>query len=346
MPTKKRCLNGSRRKPPKTGTNTKTSKKKCPKSKLLNPKTNRCINDNKLNRKKLNIKKSSSKSKLSIKNCSKYGELKNVDLTKINFDTIDGDIIRLNYGDKPLNTIKFLNEGTYGKVYMYSNRKTKIAVKTYKTLDDEEIGIIDMLNSKNISCNTINSKIIKVGGIFNSSYISVMDIMSGGLDKMNGKLSNTEIFNVIKDIAKHLECLNRAGLSYTDLKCANILFKCKNSRVIKTVVGDLGGICKKGEDNVATWVPFEYRFDRGMVKCSEPTMVWCLGVMILELLKTNTDMFYWSMIENYNENQVIKKVIDTYKKYNFPIKMGTLLLLMLSPNPKNRATLQQIINYV
>ena len=172
-----------------------------------------------------------------------------------------------------------------------------------------------------------------------------MDIMSGGLDKMKGKLSNIEIFNVIKDVSKHLECLNRAKLSYTDLKCANILFKCKDKKVIKTVVGDLGGICQKGEDNVATWVPFEYRFDGGMVKCNDLTMVWCLGVMILELLKVNTNMFHWSMIDNYDEAHVLKKVIDTYKDNKLPYRMGTLLLLMLSPNPKNRATLKQIINY-
>ncbi len=72
-----RCPNGSRRKPPKTGkcvkNNKKTSKKKCPKNKLLNPKTNRCINDNKLNRKKLGKTspiKSSSVQKIVTKACS------------------------------------------------------------------------------------------------------------------------------------------------------------------------------------------------------------------------------------------------------------------------------------
>ena len=375
MPVKKkRCPNGSKRKPVKTGVcvrnskknskkdgkknskkkskklKKKTSKKKCPGTKLLNPKTNRCINDNVANRKKLNMsvmKKVSSVSNLVIKHCSKFNNLISVELEQIKFNRMDGNKIILNYGNIELNTIKFLNEGTYGKVYMYSNGLNKIAVKTYKNSNDEEIDIIRMLNKRKISCDTINSRIIEVGGIFNRSYISVMDIMSGGLDKMNGKLSNVEIFNVIKDVAKHLKCLDRAKLSYTDLKCANILFKCKNKKVIKTVVGDLGGICNKGSYNVATWVPFEYRFDRGMVKCGEPTMVWCLGVMVLELLKANTDMFHWSMIKDYNEAQVIKKVIDTYTKYKLPYRMGTLLLLMLSPNPKlpYRATLQQIINY-
>ena len=56
---KKRCPNGSRRKPPKTGkcvknsklknkqVKKKTSKKKCPKTKLIKTKTNKNINKKK-----------------------------------------------------------------------------------------------------------------------------------------------------------------------------------------------------------------------------------------------------------------------------------------------------------
>ena len=68
MPSKvPRCPNGSRRKPPKTGKCVKNSVKKdvkkqkktqknfCPSGKILNPKTNRCINDNSANRKRLKL---------------------------------------------------------------------------------------------------------------------------------------------------------------------------------------------------------------------------------------------------------------------------------------------------
>ena len=64
MPSKKpRCPNGSRRIPPKTGKcvknsvkkQKKTQKKTCPSGKILNPKTNRCINDNSANRKRLKL---------------------------------------------------------------------------------------------------------------------------------------------------------------------------------------------------------------------------------------------------------------------------------------------------
>jgi hypothetical protein len=70
MPSKlPRCKNGYNRKPAKTGIcvkkgvekidaikkEKKTLKKTCPLGKLLNPKTNRCINDNAANRKRLNL---------------------------------------------------------------------------------------------------------------------------------------------------------------------------------------------------------------------------------------------------------------------------------------------------
>ena len=89
---KPRCPNGSRRKPPKTGicvkkssikkktsVKKKTLKKECPQGKLLNPKTNRCINDNPANRKKLGlseIKISAKKKEFETIHCNKYKNLR------------------------------------------------------------------------------------------------------------------------------------------------------------------------------------------------------------------------------------------------------------------------------
>ena len=75
-----------------------------------------------------------------------------------------------------------------------------------------------------ITCEIINAKLFKNG----SEYISVMDLMNGPLSNMNGKLTKPTMIKTIKDIAKHLKCLNDKNLSYTDLKTDNILFKCNN----------------------------------------------------------------------------------------------------------------------
>ena len=113
-------------------------------------------------------------------------------------------------------------------------------MKTYKRKDDEEIGIIQYLNSK-IPCNTINARIIVEKGIITDNIISIMDYMSGPLSLMNGKLYSN-IFKVVRDVAVHFDCLNRHRLSYTDIKNDNILFKCIDKQELKVVLGDLGGI--------------------------------------------------------------------------------------------------------
>ena len=86
--------------------------------------------------------------------------------------------------------IKFLSKGAYGEVYEFSNRNYKVAIKTYKYSDDDEIKTIQDLNRKNIKCDIINAKVFKNG----SKYITVMDLMNGPLSNMKGKLKTNEIF--------------------------------------------------------------------------------------------------------------------------------------------------------
>lgn len=351
-----RCPNGSRRIPAKTGkcvkNNKKTSKKKCPKNKLLNPKTKRCINDNKLNRKKLGKKspiKSSSIQKIVTKACSGYKNLKAVDLSKVKYTGTVSGKFNLSFNSTPLTDIRYINEGTYGKVYLYGKDDIQIAVKTYKYVDDEEIGIIEMLNKDKISCNTVNTRLIRIPG----EYISIMDIMSGSLDKMKGKLTIPDIYKTVKEIAKNLNCLNKKNLSYTDLKTGNVLFKCYDKKYIKTSLGDLGGICTRGENHIATWPPYEYKDDEGTVLCNEKTMVWCLGIVVLELLNLNVNIFHWSMIDGetsesinrYLDRVCMMKKLDTVRLKR-KMTGDKLLIKMLDVDPKKRIGLQTIINNI
>ena len=89
-----------------------------------------------------------------------------------------------------------------------------------------------MLKQKKIPCEVINSRLLKLGG----RYICAMELMSGPLSKMNGKLTMDNNIRCIKNICKHLKCLNDHGLSYTDLKTDNVLFKCIDKKNIKIFV--------------------------------------------------------------------------------------------------------------
>jgi len=374
---KPRCPNGSRRKPPKTGicvkkssikkktsVKKKTLKKECPQGKLLNPKTNRCINDNPANRKKLGlseIKISAKKKEFETIHCNKYKNLKLLDLNKIVLQSKDIQCNKqissfgLSYIDSnkkiDLCDIKFLSKGSYGEVYEFSNKDYKVAIKTYKYSDDDEIKVIQDLNRKNIKCDIINAKVFKNG----SRYITVMDLMNGPLSNMKGKLTINEIFKVVKEITKDLKCLNDKNLFYTDLKTDNILFKCNDKKYLQTVLGDLGSICKRGKNNACTWTPWEYRNELGWTKCNESTMVWCLGIVICELLDVNTDMFHWSEILKKDKEDVERQIdmISLYKGLHKvyvdkkkKVTCEKLFKGMLNLNPKKRISLNTIIRSI
>ena len=369
MPSKKpRCPNGYNRKPPKTGLcvkkadvkkkpKKKTEKKVCPQGKILNPKTNRCINDNPANRKRLSLKQKKPKSTINTIHCKKYKNIKNINLDNVKIVNVDSGSSRffLVYKENGqtinLKNRKFLNSGSFGEVYEISNGDYKVAIKTYQDQDDDELKIVRKLNRMKLPCDVVNAKLLKT----KDGYISVMDLMSGGLSKVNGKLNMTNNIRCIQEIAKDLKCLNDKKLSYTDLKTDNVLFKCEDKKNIKTVLGDLGGICKDGEYNACTWNPWEYRNELGFPKCCESTMVWCLGIILFELLKVDTDVFHWSQIFKYDADEVLHYIDDLcknkrlntfYVDKNKKIMCEKLLKDMLNFDPKKRITLNSIINKI
>ena len=123
-----------------------------------------------------------------------------------------------------------------------------------------------------------------------------MDLMDGTLyDLVKKKLSIHEILDIIYILADNLECLNKLGKVYTDLKSANVLYKCYKNNKLKVSLGDLGSICNRGGSESSTYPPPEFTFPQGKKNCQESTMVWGLGIILLELLGINTvNTFVWS----------------------------------------------------
>jgi len=385
--TEKKCPKGSILNK-KTNRCNKIKIKKVSSKKLFNPITKRYIINNSKNRKKLNIKKTSNikiNTKILTKDCNKYNNIKYIDLNKIKliedksnicknrpigendlFKINEGSILNNNYiyftliyEKIPICNSTFLNKGAYGKVYEYSNKSDiNIAIKSFKYSNDNEIKIINRLNKLNINCNTINAKILKIGKGNKSKQFAIMNKMAGGLNKMNGKLDIKNIYLVIKQIAEHLKCLNDNNLSYTDLKTANILFKCINKIELVTVLGDLGSICNKNSYNPCTWLPWDQKNTRSqMPKCIESTMVWCLGVVFLELLKySEINIFSWQYIPELNKNEmmnILNKINLKYKFVNNKFTNSTkykngeeLFYGIFNLNNKNRITLNEIINTI
>tara|TARA_B100001093_G_scaffold516753_1_gene596276 strand:+ start:1599 stop:2717 length:1119 start_codon:yes stop_codon:yes gene_type:complete len=351
--TSKKCPEGKRLNP-KTNRCIKiklSNVKKCPKGKILNPKTKRCILDNSQNRKRLglsNIKtKKQSINTINTTRCKKYPNIVPVELDRVKH--LGG--LLFSYNDAILDRQKYISEGTYGKVYSIYNNRYKIAVKTYKNKNDEEIGIIQYLNRKKVPCDTINARVIVEKGYIQNNTISIMDYMSGPLTLMNRKLLPVNIFKVVRDVAIHFDCLNRQKLSYTDIKGDNILFKCIDKEQLKIVLGDLGGICKRGDTHISTYPPYESRFDRGVVKCNEKTMVWGVGIIALELIGYNIGEFSWSVFGELSQNDIdyfinIYTNPSKYTNKKIHSQHEELLKKMLKLNPQKRCDLKTIIKSI
>lgn len=243
----------------------------------------------------------------------------------------------------------------------------KIAVKTFKYPNDPEIVIINRLNKIGLNCNTVNSKILsRTLSNGTTLTIAVMDIMNGSLSDLKKNVSVNTAIDITKTIAEELDCLNDNNLAYTDLKTGNILYKCDKDKILKIVLGDLGSICEQGKTNSVTYPPPEFIFpSKKRVVCNESTMVWGLGIIILELLGANVyDLFYHGTIGNYNVNtfkqallQKITNLSDklTLSRVEFDIsgidkikgnktQLDVILLYMLDIDPSKRITLNLLID--
>jgi len=232
----------------------------------------------------------------------------------------------------------------------------QIAVKTYKSPYDDEINLVNSLNrnGKRGTCNLINSKIMQLRYKGRNTIVSAMDLMDGTLSNLIS-IPLEDKLKIIQRAAKHLECIRNIskGSAYTDLKAANILYKCYKNNKMKIVIGDIGGLCSHpSETGSATFPPPETLGKKP--NCSEATMVWDLGVTFLEMINYDVmDLFYWDAAKDYSETEfgfasdnaieelIVKNGMNDYSISN-GITLGYLLESMFEVNPNKRITLKQI----
>jgi serine/threonine protein kinase len=186
-----------------------------------------------------------------------------------------------------------------------------------------------------------------------------MDYMHGSLRNLIKKTDINSILKIIKLVAGYFKCLSEKGYSYTDVKTGNILYKCNNGK-IKISLGDVGSICEMGEQGTCTYPPAETLIEKRVV-CNEMSMVWGLGILMLELLGLNmSKLFYHQEFKKYfknidlfatNVNKQINAVSEYYKLFNIKLESSLFLngdvdiflrgLLMIDPS--KRLTLSDIL---
>jgi len=298
--------------------------------------------------------------------CSQYNKIPMIDLNLISKSEIhEGGINYLSEDgiiELPVKT--FISEGGFGKVYEYSQElplgkddKYAVALKTYKEDDDPEIKIIRDINKteKTNLCETVNARIIRLYDTDTNmmKWVAVMDLMDGTIyDLVKKKLPIREVLEIILKLADTLECLNKLGKVYTDLKSANVLYKCYKNKKLKVSLGDLGGICNKGGSEVSTYPAPEFTFPQFKGNCQESNMVWGLGIILLELLGVNTvDTFLWNTTEGPPWDRKFKNRKEFIEGINIEISnilknitdpIVTELISEIFLNPK-RITIKKII---
>ena len=344
-------------------------RKVCPPNKpLYNPKTNRCVTDNALNRKKLGMAPApkQNKNKFPVYNITKCNDAiyEDIDFNKIE-GTIQSGILVIKYNNITLKSVSILGEGSYGIVRKYSDStgKINVAVKIFYRKDDDEIKVLKALEAKNVDCNILACKL--VGS--KERPVIVCDLYNNSLKdtKLTSKLTIETKVKIVKQLAIDLLCLYDKGLPYTDIKLENTLYKCLSNNRFRVTLGDIGSICLKNFKGVTTYPPWEYRREAANIECGEKQIVWGLGVLLVCLIK-NTNLiypFYWEELENFGDTEygrkyVMDRIYDiieepTIKNYIIPnkktisgnpLRLSTVIYAMLRLNPKDRAGLRAVIS--
>jgi hypothetical protein len=251
-----------------------------------------------------------------------------------------------------------LGKAQWDKPKSYSNRFYEIAIKTYNDPKDPEINLVNELkkNGKNGICNLINSSILNLTYNGNKTHVSAMELMDGTLCDLQNLTSIPDKIEILKKIVDHFICIKREigeSVNYTDLKCANVLYKCFKNKKIKIVIGDIGGLCN-GWDGASTYPPPEFLHEKNYKgnNCTESILVWGIAVTFLELLGYNTSkLFYWKKARTMSVLNFMRAcksetalIIDTYG-LNLSINdtpFSIILQKMLEPNPNERISLSNL----
>ena len=249
--------------------------------------------------------------------------------------------------------IKELGEGSYGQVYLVSHKKTKAiyALKIIDKYNKENLEVKENFNREiEIMYKLNHPNIVKLYGHFEDDrycyflmqYIpkkSLYDIIPEIFEKKNLKL----VASIIKDVCKAVYYLHkmRPIIIHRDIKSDNILLDGRN----KAYLTDFGwsnyieGNRKRTTAcGTPVYLPPEIVKETGH---DESVDIWCIGVLLF-LLTTGQYPFWGNSITEL-ENKIKKLNINWPKNMDPDAK--DLITKILKLNPKERPTIQQILNH-
>lgn len=220
-----------------------------------------------------------------------------------------------------------VGHGSSGIVLVYKNkdmvgRDVGFTVKFGNV--ESDISILQYIKTRNI-CGTayVNSHYVKYNS--ENGYCIIMDYMDGTLGKYlnNNNLDYSTIIKIFTKIVSQLYCLSKYNLYYTDIKSANILYKCNkganpnDSCTIDILLGDIGSIVNMNYADTAdiiataTFPPLD-RCDEGgcgrFHNANEKDVVWGCGILLLDMLRCDIKFYSFVEIVRFDYEALIAQV--------------------------------------
>ena len=204
-----------------------------------------------------------------------------------------------------------IGSGASGTVLKYVDANKRVALAVKFTADNEEEEISNALNNSN--CHILKMRqsgknwtvpraiLWRLFSVFWSTAISgfsyFMELADGDLygflmdEDIRPELKNhPKIFlDIAETIRVQLLCLFNLNKNYvyTDIKLANILYKCDEHNNVHFMLGDLGSaVPSDSGDYIATYPPVN--FGQGLFKLKtllekESTLSWQMGILLISL---------------------------------------------------------------
>ena len=193
---------------------------------------------------------------------------------------------------------KPLGKGSYGAVYKYTDKINKVNIALKVTQENDEEEIANQLRQSN--CSVLAVRYLDKVNIDNDyMFVYFMELAEGDLEKWVNAMLNKypygiprqAVYKVCFSVWQQLSCLLKLGRFYTDMKLGNVLFKCPKPNDIEEndvrfMLGDLGSAVPNPVNGVqvATYPPFEYKSDEGMVIGTDSVIAWEFGILVLSLI--------------------------------------------------------------
>ena len=189
------------------------------------------------------------------------------------------------------NMIRYLNKGSYGKIYLIQDKRTKeqFALKSIKIFGIDRYNKVSILNEIKILLINESEYLLKCHDLFinNRKLCIVTEFIDGGdLDNYikKNKLMEEEIIKIFLKICVGIESLHQNAIIHRDIKPANILIT-KNGDI---KICDFG-ICKFLNFNKVTNTSIGTPFFMSPEQMTEQYYdykidVWGIGCVLFYLL--------------------------------------------------------------